>query len=885
MKRIVILVVLSLSMILTIKAQAPAIQWQNTIGGSLLDQLYSIQQTSDGGYICGGCSHSGITGDKTEANMGGGWKDYWVVKLNSAGNIIWQNTIGGSGTDNLTCIRQTSDGGYILGGWSDSGVGGDKTENCLGMYDYWVVKLDGSGNIQWQNTIGGSNIDEFMELQQTTDGGYILGGFSRSGANGDKTEPSIGISDYWIVKLNSSGVIQWQNTIGGTDTDELGSLHQTTDGGYILGGFSQSNISGDKTETNQNGDFWVVKIDALGTVQWDNTIKGGTIDRLNSVRQTSDGNYILGGWSESGTGFDKTEASMGSRDYWIVKLSNSGTTILWQNTIGGNGLDYLNSIRQTSDGGYILGGQSYSNISGDKTENDIGSGDYWIVKVDANGTVQWENTIGGNDTEDLRCVEQTSDGGYILGGFSLSGITGDKTENTLGNYDYWVIKIASCAVAPNQPGVINGLTSMCSGAGATTYSIASVTGATSYTWTLPGGWSGSSATNTISATPGSTGIFTVTANNACGTSPQQTLNVTVNPLPTITVNSGSICSGQSFTMAAGGASSYTFSSGPIVSPISNSSYSVTGTSTAGCISSNAAISNVTVNITPTITVNSGSICSGNSFTMVPIGASTYTFQGGNAIVSPITNASYTVIGTSTAGCVSASSATSNITVSATPTMSVNSGSICFGDSFTLVPNGANTYTFSGGPIVSPTTTSSYSVTGTSTAGCVSSVAAISNVTVNPLPTINSSTTNTLLCVGQSATLTASGASSYTFNPGGAGISIVVSPSVTSTYTIDGTDANGCTNSGSFTQSVSTCAGIHQISNSVSQIQVYPNPFNDKVVVILSQSETEILVFNMIGDLIFKGTTENGKLEIDLSKEANGVYFIKTGMLTEKIIKQ
>ena len=224
----------------------------------------------------GGTSTSNISGDKTEISQGD--FDYWVVKLDASGNIQWQNTIGGNGFDDLGSLQQTADGGYILGGKSNSNISGDKTENSQGVLDYWVVKLDASGNIQWQNTIGGNGFDELISLQQTADGGYILGGYSVSNISGDKTENSQGGKDYWVVKLDASGNIQWQNTIGGNGNDELYSLQQTTDGGYILGGQSISNISGDKTENCQGFyDFWVVKLDAVSSVHLISDCCGGRL--------------------------------------------------------------------------------------------------------------------------------------------------------------------------------------------------------------------------------------------------------------------------------------------------------------------------------------------------------------------------------------------------------------------------------------------------------------------------------------------------------------------------------------------------------------------------------------------------------------------------------
>ncbi len=440
-------------------AQAPAIQWQNTIGGIFDDNISSLQQTADGGYILGGYSNSIISGDKTE-NPLGGFADDWVVKLDSTGTIQWQNTIGGSGYEYISSIQQTADGGYILGGGSDSNISSDKTENCFGDLDYWVVKLDATGTIQWQNTIGGDNYDAFYALQQTADGGYILGGASKSNISGDKTENSLGEEDYWVVKLDASGVIEWQNTIGGDNFDVLTSLQQTADGGYILNGYSASDISDDKTENNLGiDDYWVVKIDATGAIQWQNTIGGNAIDEPKALTQTADGGYLLGGNSNSPISGDKTEGHLGGfADYWVLKLNATGA-IQWQNTIGGDSHDYFGALQQTADGGYMLGGSSYSDISGDKTEGSNGVGDYWVVKLNSTGVILWQNTIGGSENDGLSSLQHTADGGYILGGYSESNISGDKTENSNGSYDYWVIKLAPESVPTGEaPATPRGVT-------------------------------------------------------------------------------------------------------------------------------------------------------------------------------------------------------------------------------------------------------------------------------------------------------------------------------------------------------------------------------------------------------------------------------------------
>ena len=424
---------------------APAIEWQNTIGGDTSDFLYCVQQTLDGGYILGGWSSSNISGDKTENSVG--YYDYWIVKTDSSGVIQWQNTIGGNDGDILYCVQQTFDGGYILGGYSYSNISGNKTENSNGAADYWVVKTDASGSIQWQNTIGGIDNDYLFSIQQTVDGGYILGGRSESIISGDKTENNTDTvppytCDYWIVKINAAGNTEWQNTIGGNTEDWLYCIQQTADSGYILGGSSRSTISGDKTENCiGNFDYWIVKTDASGNIQWENTIGGNDLDMLWSVQQTTEEEYIIGGYSLSDISGDKYENSIGLSDYWIVKIDSLGN-LKWQNTIGGNSFDELYSIQQTADGGYILGGSSRSNISGDKTENCIGWSDFWTVKTDSSGNIQWQNTIGGNSYDELYSIQQTNDNGYIFGGRSASNISGDKTENCIGLDDYWIVKLA-----------------------------------------------------------------------------------------------------------------------------------------------------------------------------------------------------------------------------------------------------------------------------------------------------------------------------------------------------------------------------------------------------------------------------------------------------------
>ncbi len=208
-------------------AQYPTKQWDFRFGGTGDEQMRAVVQTSDGGYIMGGYSASGISGDKTQASWGS--NDFWVVKVDASGVKQWDARFGGTGGDDISSIQQTIDGGYILGGSSGSGISGDKTQSSRGSTDYWVVKITSSGVKQWDARFGGSSGETLSSIQQTTDGGYILGGYSMSGVSGDKTQAAWGgTHDFWVVKINVSGVKQWDVRYGGDGNDFLYSLQQTT---------------------------------------------------------------------------------------------------------------------------------------------------------------------------------------------------------------------------------------------------------------------------------------------------------------------------------------------------------------------------------------------------------------------------------------------------------------------------------------------------------------------------------------------------------------------------------------------------------------------------------------------------------------------------------
>jgi uncharacterized delta-60 repeat protein len=357
--------------------------WAKTYGGEKGDAAYSIQQTSDGGYIVAGYTNS----------FGAGKNDFWVLKLNARGDVVWQKAYGGADDDYAYSIQQTSDGGYIVAGstWSFG----------AGENDLWVLKLDPTGKVVWQKTWGGRFRDSAISVQQTFDGGYIMAGNTSSFA--------ADWYDLQVLKLDATGDVVWQKTYGGAHWDEADSIQETADGGYIVAGFTYSFGAGES-------DVWVLKLDARGNVVWQKTYGGRREDSASSIRQTSDGGYIVGGSTRT---FDPAFGDVG-----LLKLDARGN-VVWQRTYGGRGLDEATSIQQTSDGGYIVAGSTWS----------FGAGNYdvWVLKLDARGNVVWQRTYGGRGLDEATSIRQTSDGGYIVAGSTWSF--------GAGNYDVWVLKL------------------------------------------------------------------------------------------------------------------------------------------------------------------------------------------------------------------------------------------------------------------------------------------------------------------------------------------------------------------------------------------------------------------------------------------------------------
>lgn len=434
------------------------ILWENSYGGKHAEFLYDAIPTPDYGFLLAGSSISNKNGNKADANKGD--LDYWVWKMDEKGTPEWQKSFGGNGVDVLQSVKLANDGGFILAGTSSSSISGDKKEACKGQEDFWIIKLDAKGNEIWQRTIGGSGQEKLLSIAQTKDGGYILGGTSSSNtAEPDekggidkygKSEDSRGSLDYWVVKLDTKGEIKWQKTLGGQYVDELKSIEQTNDKGYILGGYSNSPISGDKTQENFGlNDYWIVKLDEDGNELWQHTLGGDQDDTLFALTQTNDGGFIAGGNSNSGATNSKSKSNKKGTDFWVLKLGKSGA-IEWQETYNHGEKDVLTSIVENTDGTFLIGGYAQSE-SAQKSANSVqksvgkkadkeGINDYIALKIKATGEEIWTQTVGSKGDEILKKLFETRDGGYILAGTSIGNASRDK-NTAIGGSDFWVVKL------------------------------------------------------------------------------------------------------------------------------------------------------------------------------------------------------------------------------------------------------------------------------------------------------------------------------------------------------------------------------------------------------------------------------------------------------------
>lgn len=440
--------------------------WYTFVGG---DAATSMQQTGDGGHIVLGLAGANIAsfGGQTPLNAYSASSDLLIVKLTAIGAVQWYTFLGGAGAEGAHSIWQTNDGGYIITGKTNANIASLGGQTPLNSYttndEILVVKLNAAGGVQWYTFLGGAGNDWGRAIQQTSDGGYVLAGYASANIptlGGQlPLNPYVAGNDDLIVRLSASGTVQWYTFVGSAGEDNAYTIRQTNDGGFIFGGFSAGNIAALDGKTPVTAyatgyDGLVVKLNASGGVDWYTFIGGTGADQVQNLKQTGDGGYIVAGHASATIsslgGQTPLNNYVGSEDFLVVKLNNTGN-VQWYSFFGGSGQDLAMSIDQTSDGGYVIAGQGGANIAslgGQAPLNSYTAGnDFLVIKLSTIGSVQWHTFLGGGGNDFPWSIQQVSDGGYTVAGFTSMNIASIGGQTPLYAYtsgnDFLLVRLKS----------------------------------------------------------------------------------------------------------------------------------------------------------------------------------------------------------------------------------------------------------------------------------------------------------------------------------------------------------------------------------------------------------------------------------------------------------
>lgn len=730
--------------------------------------------------------------------------------------IQWQQSYGGNLNDYATHIENTSDGGSVVIGYTESNTI-DVSGNHGGK-DYWILKINSSSSILWKKCLGGTSTEWAYDIKQADDNGYIIAGHSFS--NDGNVTGLHGTCDFWIVKTDSVGNIEWEKAIGGSNDDGARSIQKTIDGGYIVAGYTSSN-NGDVTGLHGSRDFWIVKLNSNGTITWQKSYGGTYAEYAYSIKQTTDGGFITVGQANSSNG-DIT-GNHGLIDIWVLKIDMIGN-IQWQKSLGGNQNEIAYDVIQNLNGEYLIAGYTESN-NGDATGNH-GSADGWIIKLDTFGNIIWQRCYGGSGSEFFRSIIQTGINTYAISGYCSSN-GGDVYGYHGGLSDYWIITIDSLS---------------------------------SIIWQKTLGGSDFEGCNSIIQSPdggfilaGSTHSIDGDVTSAYGNDDYWIVKLFCNqPISNFSTSSASICSGSNinFTNISTGYGLYQWQiNGITISNSTNFNYTF-GTSGIYIISLIAGGQNCVDTSSQTITVKSlpitnftqleANYCANHSAINL-IGSPPAGIYSGNGISGNIFDPSNAGFGThsiiytitDSTGCIGSSA--QSVVVNSLPLVNFSglSSNYC---SNTLAENIIGSPTggiFSGSGISGNSFNPNNADIGIDTItyfytdnyGCSNSNS--QTTTVVPF-LLSSSSSNILICNGEAINLVSSGEGNFLWNTGDTTQTIIVSPTVTTIYSV--TASNFC---------------VHKIDSIT--INVNPLP------VITISNDTTILLGNSVNLNTMGGT--------------------------------
>ncbi len=389
----------------------PEVVFVKTLGGSNNDIGYSITKTNDNGYAILGYTDS-PDGDITTKNTTD--SDFLLLKYDINDTLEWQQTYGGSSDDRGNKIIQTSDNGYAILGYSSSNDLDVSVNN--GADDFWIVKLNEQGNILWESSFGFAGSDSGTSLIETSDNGFLLVGeldITASGGlgNANAAKKHAG-GDFWAIKLDRLGNFEWSRFYGGSFTETAQDVVETSDG-YIISGSSDS-LDIDINNNYGGYDIWIVKIDFSGNLIWQRNFGGSSIDEAYQITTTSSGDFLIIGNTLSVD--ENVNRNNGLSDLWMVKISTEGD-LIWEKTFGGTSFDVGRAISTTADGGFLVAGSSRSE-DGDFVNK--GQNDAWVLKISDEGTLQWQKFIGGSEVDFLYDIVELNNGEIIAIGETTS---------------------------------------------------------------------------------------------------------------------------------------------------------------------------------------------------------------------------------------------------------------------------------------------------------------------------------------------------------------------------------------------------------------------------------------------------------------------------------
>jgi hypothetical protein len=843
----------------------PTVTWAKDQGASGTEVTYGVTTDASGnvyttGLFLGTMDLDPGPGTMTVTSLG--QQDVFITKLDANGNFVWGKTVGGTQGDVPANITVDASNNVIVcgnfAGIADFDPGaGTFSLTSAGASDGFVVKLDANGNFVWAAGIG-STLNEFVYGVSTDAAGNVYAAGLFTGTTdfdpgpGVSNMTSAGGDDGFVVKYTPAGALAWAKQLGTTGADAFNAIDVRSNGfvsvaGYFSGtlpaGFFSGTSAAAPSQGLKDGIMWTL---TTAGVSSNGAIVGSATEEQFTTIAVDDANNALyaAGFYSGPVGAPWNLTNSGSTDAFLIRFGLSGnvvSSIKYSHGIGNAQAQSAKSLDVDVSGnvyiGGIMNGTGIVDFDPSPFTNFVtgaGLDDQFLASYDSTGVTRFAFNIGNANTDfaaNSIGVKNTNIhvGGGYTGIVDFDPGAGTSTMTPVASYDGYVVKYNFC-VAPAMPTASTPTVNLtnCSGQSATISATGVPSGTISwYTASIGGTYLGSGSPFTTQ-TLSTTTTFYAQDSTCTASNNRVAITVTVVPSPTVAISS--------------------FPTPPVA-------------------------------------------CAGNTIVVVAFGASTYSWTNGVVNNVPFVpgNTTYSVTGTAANGC--KGTAAISVTVNPSPTVAANSGTICSGNSFTIVPSGASTYTIQGGSsVVSPTTNTSYTVIGTSTNGCTGT--ATSNIVVNTIPTVAVVSSASLICVGQTANLTASGATSYVWNTSATTASIAVSPSVTTTYTVTGTGANGCTKAISITQNVSACTSISNDASSLDvEINIYPNPSNGILNIELGTVEnTSLIITNALGQIVLNEKVNKELFSLNLSNFSNGVYFIQVlnnnkTIKAQKIIKQ